>query len=160
MSGGSALADWNKRSPAVEVELLINGSYQKKQLYLFESDQPSGVAANDFSVRKMRYPASGLQPIGSYRESIKWSLRKLLYKQYNLGASDFAVTYRVKGAGDTLFAVKKPDLRALDETVRRYGDITAQYPVHVFRMRDEGIATRGSGDEYRWPRLTDDKARH
>jgi hypothetical protein len=168
MSGSGALADWNNRAPTVAVEVLIGGSYQVKQLYLFESDPPQGVQANDFSVRKMRYPATGLQTIGNYRDSVRWSLRKLLYKQYNLedtsndaaGQANFRVTYRVKGAGDTLFAVKPPALRALDETIRRYGDGTQQYPVHVNRMKDEGIGTRGTGDEYRWPRLTNDKARH
>ena len=160
MSGSTALADWNDRAPTFGVEVLIDGSYQERQLYLFEADPPHGVEATDFSIRKMRYSAAGLRPIGGYRDSVKWSLRKLLYKQYYLDASGFAVTYRVKGAGDTLFAVGKPDLRSLDDTVRHYGDITAEYPVHVFRMRDEGIATRGTGDEYRWPRLTNDKARH
>jgi len=159
MSGTRALADWNDRAPTFEVEVLIEGVYEKRQLYLLESDPPAGLHATDFSVRKMRYPKTGLASIGSYRESVKWALRKLLYKQYYLG-DDFFVLYRVKGAGDTRFAEAKPELRSLSETVRHYGDITPDYPVHVFRMRDEGIGTRGNGDEYRWPRLTNDKARH
>ena len=165
MSGVTSLADWNDRSPAVDIEVLINGFYQKKSLYLFESDPPHGITSSDFSIRKMRYPSNGLKTISSYRDSINWSIRKLIYKQYDLGVKGFVVKYHLKGGSKspkdvTSFAIKKPDLRPLDETVRRYGDITKEYPIHVFRMRDEGIGTRGNGDEYRWPRLTNDKARH
>jgi hypothetical protein len=160
MTGSSALADWNERALAVDVEVLVGGSYEIKTLYTFEADPPGGVQVDDFSVRKMRYPAIGLQPIDSYCNSVRWALRKLLYKQYDLAAADFLVTYRVKGHGETLFGATKPQIRSLSETVRRYGDTQATYPLHVFRMRDEGIGTRGTGDEYRWPRLTNDKARH
>ena len=149
--------DWNANAHQVLVTYADDNT--NHWVYLVQERNVDPPPLNSAGVY-MHYQthAPGPASVATEQASIKWAVRELLFKQYNLRT--VFKERNLVGKGVTLVAEEEPPAPELIETLNRYGTGQGKnYGADILKIRDEGRGLNTATD-FIWPIKCNKKARH